>query len=501
MSLDGHDIPLLAALIAAILAPLSAALHVSRGGSQGAPRTPAMVALIVSLLAGLTITLFWMSGPEVTLELGQRLGGGYLVHVDGLTAVLLPFVALVELAIVMVAPNRFLDAPATVRILLGAATTLALFSTAHPLVLIVAWVVTALPTWWSTRATPGGRTAARVYAIMMTLAVASMAIGTLMMIADPPWEAGGGFLGASGGWLVAVAVLVRKGIVPFPSWYPALFRGAPMSTALAATMPQIASYTAVRLFFGHADHGDGVGTELVVLSQLALLTATYGAALALVQRDLRGLIGTLAMSQSALVLAGLAGKLPMELNGAFCTWISSGLALTGLGLVGWALESRAGPLSLETPQGRFADAPLLAAFFLLFGLSSIGLPGTLSFVADDLLVSGSLDEQLHAGLLVIAATVLSAISVMRGWFMVFGGPSNLDGPRHHLLPRERIALTVLFGTIVLLGLWPAALVRELERAGSELLGVPVEVPVPVGDSVGRVPDRSGAPLASSAQAP
>jgi NADH-quinone oxidoreductase subunit M len=474
VSFDGHDIPLLAALIAAILAPLAAAFHVSRGGSQGAPRTPAMIALLVSLVAGLTITLFWMSGPEVTLELGQRLGGGYLVHVDGLTAVLLPFVGLVELAIVMVAPNRFLDGPATVRILLGAATTLALFSTAHPLVLIVAWVVTALPTWWSTRATAGGQTAARVYAIMMTLAVACMASGTLMMIADPPWEAGGGFLGASGGWLVALAVLVRKGIVPFHSWYPALFRGAPMSTALAATMPQIASYTAVRLFFGHADHGDGVGAELVVLSQLALLTATYGAALALVQRDLRGLIGTLAMSQSALVLAGLAGKLPMELNGAFCTWISSGLALTGLGLVGWALESRAGPLSLETPQGRFADAPLLAAFFLLFGLSSIGLPGTLSFVADDLLVSGSLDEQLHAGLLVIAATVLSAISVMRGWFMVFGGPSNLDGPRHHLLPRERIALTALFATIVLLGLWPAALVRELERAGSDLLGVPVE---------------------------
>jgi NADH-quinone oxidoreductase subunit M len=172
------------------------------------------------------------------------------------------------------------------------------------------------------------------------------------------------------------------------------------------------------------------------------------------------------------VLAGLAGKLPMELNGAFCTWISSGLALTGLGLVGWALESRAGPLSLETPQGRFADAPLLAAFFLLFGLASIGLPGTLSFVADDLLVSGSLDEQLHAGLLVIAATVLSAIAVMRGWFMVFGGPSTVDGPRHQMLLRERVALTALFATIVLLGLWPAPLVRELDRAGSELLGVP-----------------------------
>lgn len=501
MTLDDHEIPLVAALTAAIAAPLAAALHISRGGSQAGPRTPAIVSLLVSLVASLTITRFWMSGPEVTLELGQRLGGGYLVHVDGLTAVLLPFVALVELAIVMVAPKRFLDGPATVRILLGAATRLALFATSHPLVLIVAWVATALPIWSSTRATPGGQIAARVYAIVMTMAVACMAVGTLMMIADPPWEAGRGAVGASGGWLVALAVLVRKGIVPFHSWYPALFRGAPMSTALAATVPQIASYTAVRLFFGHADHGDGVGAELIVLSQLALLTATYGAALALVQRDLRGLIGTLAMSQSALVLAGLAGKLPMELNGAFCTWISSGLALTGLGLVGWALESRAGPLSLETPQGRCADAPLLAAFFLLFGLSAIGLPGTLSFVADDLLVSGSLDEQLHAGLLVIAATVLSAIAVMRGWLMVFGGPSSVDGPRHHLLPRERIALTALFGTIVLLGLWPAPLVRELERAGSELLGVPVEAPPPAGHGADHGRGAAGPPGAPSAETP
>jgi NADH-quinone oxidoreductase subunit M len=228
------------------------------------------------------------------------------------------------------------------------------------------------------------------------------------------------------------------------------------------------------MLIGHADHGDGVAQELVVVSQLALVTAVYGAALAVVQRDLRGLIGTLAMSQSALVLAGLAGKLPMELNGAFCVWISSGLALTGIALVAWALESRAGPLSLETPQGRFRDAPMLAAFFLLFGLAGIGLPGTLSFVADDLIVSGSLDEQLHAGLMVIASTVLSGIAVLRGWFTIFGGPATVDGPQHSVLPRERVALVGLLVPLFFLGLHPTPLVRSLERAAEQLLGVTAE---------------------------
>ena len=472
MTVESANSLMLAMVATIVAAPLLAAAAVSLGVMRASPRVPAAAGLAVALVASVGLSWLWHASDGVAYEFGERLGGGSLIHIDGITAALMPYVTLVELAILLVAPKRFLDAPATTRILFGAAAAFAIFSTAHPLVLVLLWIVTALPTWISTRGTPGGRPAARVFATAMLASLVCVSLGTLLMLVDPPWERGCGVVGNAGGWLVALAVLVRKGIVPFHSWYPALFSGAPMSTALAATMPQIAAYTAVRLLIGHADHGHGVAWELVVLSQLALVTAAYGGALAIVQRDLRGLIGTLAMSQSALVLAGLAGKLPMELNGAFCIWISSGLSLTGIGLVAWALESRAGPLSLETPQGRFRDSPALAALFLLFGLASIGLPGTLSFVADDLIVSGSLDDRLHAGLLVIASTVLSGIAVMRGWFMIFGGPAAVDGPRHLMLPRERVALTALLVPLFVLGMFPSPLVQSLERAAEQLLGVP-----------------------------
>jgi NADH:ubiquinone oxidoreductase subunit 4 (subunit M) len=135
-------------------------------------------------------------------------------------------------------------------------------------------------------------------------------------------------------------------------------------------MPQIAAYTAVRLLVGHAD---GVAVELEVLAIFALVTAVYGAALSLVQRDLRGFIGTFAMSQSAIVLAGLSGRLPMELNGAFCIWISSGLAITGIGLVTWALESRAGAIASGTID--WATGELLAYATLLVEGHPIRLSG------------------------------------------------------------------------------------------------------------------------------
>ena len=463
---------LVVAALVTVVAPLVGALAVAVGLAPASPRRLAVGAVLLSLVASLVITVAWISGPGAPLASGERLGGGSLLVVDGITAVLLPYVIVVELAILLVAPRRSLEPDAVARLLFGAAATFAVFLTAHPLALVVLWCATVLPTWRSVRDTPGGRAAARVFSIAMGVALVSMATGTALLVVDPPWTDAPGWRGTAGGWLVAVAIMIRKGIFPFHSWYPALFRGAPMSTALAATMPQVASYTAVRLLIGHADHPEGVAAELVVLSQMALVTAVYGAALAIVQRDLRSLIGMLAMSQSALVLAGLAGTLPMELNGALCVWISSGLALTGIGLVTWALESRAGVIRLETPQGRFWDAPALAGFFLLFGLAGIGLPGTLSFVADDLIVSGSLDEQLHAGLLVIFATVLSGIAVMRGWFHVFGGPVEPDGPRHAILPRERVALTGLIALLFVLGLWPGPLVRLLDRATGQLLGVP-----------------------------
>ena len=456
----------LAAVAVCTAAPLVGAVALRLTERRIDPRLVASSAVGISLVASLVAAACWHLGSGRPTTFGPGLAGGSVVLVDGLTAILLPYVAVVDMAIVLVAPRRAFASPGVRRLLTGAAITFATLSTSHPVALTILWGVSILATWTTIRSTAGGRTTARVYGLAMAAALACMISGTTLLVADPPWLTGSGTTGAAGGWLVAIAVMIRKGLVPFHSWYHTLFSGASLATALVVTMPQVATYTAVRLLVGHAD---GVPDELLVLSNAALMTAAYGAALAVVQRDARGLVGMLAMSQSAMVLAGLAGTVPTELCGALAVWVSSGLALTGIGLVVWALESRGGAISIETLQGRFADAPALAAFFLLFGLATLGFPGTLSFVADDLIISGSLDDHLHAGLFVIAATVFAGIAVMRGWFHVFGGQVTVDAPRHALLPRERVAFTALVIILFGLGLWPGPFVHSLEKVATSLL--------------------------------
>lgn len=444
---------------ASALLPLAGAAAVRARPFRGRTRGIAVGAIALALAAACAAGRAWDAGSGIAAVAGPRCAvGGSLLQFDGLTALLLPCALVIQLAVALAAPRREMAPADASRILLAAGATCALFLTAHPAALAVMWAVTASVTWRAAHGAPGGGPAARVFAVAMVPANALFALGAFLMAATDAT--------AVGAWLVAAAVMLRKGIAPFHSWYPALFRGAPMAAAIGATMPQVAAYTAIRMLVGH---GTGVPPQLELVSVAALATCAYGAALAAVQRDVRGMVGTLAMSQSALTMAGLAGALPTELCGALATWVSSGLALTGIALSAWSLESRAGPLRLDAPQGRFADAPALAAAFLLLGLAAIGLPGTLSFVADDLVVSGALDHEPWAGALVIASAVFAGIAVLRAWFLLFGGTVPANAPLHPMLRRERAALLGLLAILVTLGTFPGPFVRAAERAASSFL--------------------------------
>ena len=145
--------PLLVAAATIVAAPLLAAVAMRFGIGAARPRVPAGIALALAAAASLGILGWWLlhTGDQA-FEFGPRLGGGAVVHVDGVTAVMLPFVALCLLLIVVAAPRRFLDGPATAYFLGGAAATYALFLSAHPLVIVALWVATAVPVRLATRA-------------------------------------------------------------------------------------------------------------------------------------------------------------------------------------------------------------------------------------------------------------------------------------------------------------------------------------------------------------
>ena len=93
----------------------------------------------------------------------------------------------------------------------------------------------------------------------------------------------------------------------------------------------------------------------------------------------------------------------VSLTGALALWVSVVLSLGGLGLTLRALEARLGRLSLTEYRGLYEHSPALAVCFLLTGLASVGFPGTMGFVAAEMLVTGAVEASPVVGVVAIVA--------------------------------------------------------------------------------------------------
>jgi NADH-quinone oxidoreductase subunit M len=179
------------------------------------------------------------------------------------------------------------------------------------------------------------------------------------------------------------------------------------------------------------------------------------------------------MSQSALVLVGLGSGREDGIAGSLAVWVAAGLSMTGLGLTIAALELRRGRLSLRDHHGGYEQMPLLAASFLVFGVASVGFPGTMGFPGEELLVAGSVERFAYVGFVAVAATALNGVTVLRMYFSLFCGRRD-GGIALVLRGREVAAFAALAAVLVTAGLLPKNLLESRIAAAEAIVGASVE---------------------------
>ena len=398
-----------------------------------------------------TLRVEWPGGaPWVVL-------GPSLFRVSEFSSFLLPLPSLLWLVSVAVTPRTRLDGGGLQRTAAATLSATLAFLTESPALLVAFWTVSNLLFIGGLSAREHRR-ARRVAGVYLWASTVFLAGGVALAF-------GGAGEGArtAGLWLVVVAVLVRKGILPFHAWIPEVFDSGRMGPIIRFSAPQLGSYVAVVLVVPYAGAG-----MLRVIAILSLLTAVYGAALALVQHDARRACGYLFVSQSALVMAGLDCTSPQALAGSLVIWLSSALAFTGLTRTVLALEARRGRLDLTRHHGGYEQTPALAVSFLILGLACTGFPGTLGFIGQEMLIEGAVQEFPALGFFVLAAAALTGLAVLRMYFSLFCGARGAT-LRQTLQRRETLAFGGVAALLVLGGLLPRTLVASRLQASHSIL--------------------------------
>lgn len=264
--------------------------------------------------------------------------------------------------------------------------------------------------------------------------------------------------------LLTIAILIRSGCVPVHCWMTDLFEKATLGSSLLFVSPMIGAYAAVRLALPIAPDW-----ALRVIALASLFTAVYSAGMALVQTETRRFFCYLLLSNASLVLVGLEVVTPIGLTGALCTWLAVALSLTGFGLTLRAIESRVGRISLKYFHGLYSQMPMLATFFLLTGLATVGFPGTVGFAGIELIVEGAVEVFPYVGAAVVIAAALNGIAILRVYFRLFTGTDYQTTFSMKARWPEKVAVLTLSFLIIAGGVFPQPGVQSRYHAAKEIM--------------------------------
>ena len=281
--------------------------------------------------------------------------------------------------------------------------------------------------------------------------------------------------------LIFVGFAILAGMWPFHTWAPTGHVAAPTAASmlLAGVVMKLGSYGCFRASMLLMP--DGLAYWKWTIAWLAVVGIIYGAAVALVQKDFKFIIGYSSVSHMGFVLLGLATLNVIGMSGAILQMFSHGIVASLLfAVVGRMVYDRTHTRQLDELGGLAKVIPFAAVTFVIAGAASMGMPGFSGFVAEIQVLIGAF--QMNPWLAVGAAigipiTVAYIINALNKVFLDRDEPAHAQGQHAHeeavhaplppITCPEKVAALILMGLLIVIGVYPSVML-DMIRANVEL---------------------------------
>ncbi|MBI3895132.1 MAG: NADH-quinone oxidoreductase subunit M [Acidobacteria bacterium] len=266
------------------------------------------------------------------------------------------------------------------------------------------------------------------------------------------------------------AFAIKVPLFPLHTWLPDAHVEAPTagSVMLAGVLLKMGTYGLLRFclpLFPEAAHK--LAAPVMVL---ALIGIIYGSLLAMVQPDLKKLIAYSSVAHLGFVVLGIFSFNQIAVQGAIYQMLNHGVSTGALFLLVGMLYDRLHTRQIRDMGGLATPAPILATFFLITSLSSIGLPLLNNFVGEFLILLGVLQERVLYAALAATGVVLSAAYMLWMYQRVFLGEA---GAKQQTMPdlnqREKAILVPAVALMILMGVFSPFFLRKMDVATASLL--------------------------------
>ncbi len=272
-------------------------------------------------------------------------------------------------------------------------------------------------------------------------------------------------------WAFFLAFAVKVPMFPFHTWLPDAHVEAPTagSVILASVLLKMGAYGFLRFCLPMIPEASvSMAPVLLILSVVAII---YGAYMALAQTDLKKLIAYSSVSHMGFVTLGIFVFNIQGIEGAILQMVNHGVTTGALFLCVGVIYDRIHSRMISDMGGLARNMPIYATLFMIFTLSSLGLPGTNSFVGEILVLIGAFIAKPFFAVLAALGIILSAVYLL--WMIqrvALGkiGRPILEGLKD-LTPREILTLVPLAALVFWIGLYPAPFLEVMHASVDHLI--------------------------------
>lgn len=268
------------------------------------------------------------------------------------------------------------------------------------------------------------------------------------------------------------AFAVKVPLWPLHTWLPDAHVEAPTagSVILAGVLLKLGGYGFMR--FNLPLLPDATHYFAPLMIALATVGIVYGALVSLVQKDWKKLVAYSSVSHMAFVVLGTFVLTQQGMEGAMLEMFNHGLLTGALFLCVGIVYERIHDRELAHLGGIAHYMPTYAAFFMVFMLGSVGLPGLAGFVGEFLVMLGTFGPVPAAGWISMTAIIIAAGYLL--WMYARVMFVKLNTPRYaeeltDLRLYEVLYLLPLLVLVIWVGVYPDTWLNLLHASSTHIL--------------------------------
>ena len=275
-------------------------------------------------------------------------------------------------------------------------------------------------------------------------------------------------------WVFAaffISFAIKVPMFPFHTWLPAAHVEAPTagSVILASVLLKMGTYGFLRFALPITPWA---ATHFApALLWLSVAGIVYGGFAALAQGDMKKLVAYSSVGHMGFCTLGIFALNINGIEGATLVMINHGVTTGALFICVGIIYERLHTRDLAKSAGIGKQMPILAVFLGFFCLSSLGFPGTNSFIGEFLVLAGGFKVSTVLVLCAVPGVVGAAAYNLRMLQrLVYGGTDNPDhSGTADLNFREIITLTPLLVFVLWIGLNPQPFINVMHESVVHLL--------------------------------